>query len=79
MAGETTDQEPSYIVVNGDEEWLVNYGLMEEELTWEDEDLNTATTNNSSMANEETSYSSTDPAIVTADTVYGPNSVVHYL
>ena len=27
MARENTDQELSYIVVNGDELWLVNYGL----------------------------------------------------
>ena len=59
MAGETTD---------GDKEWLVKYGLMEGEITWEDEELDTATTNNSSCP-------STDPAIVTADRVYGPNSV----
>ena len=28
MARENTDQEPSYIVVNGDKLWLVNYGLV---------------------------------------------------
>ena len=60
MARETTDHEPSYIVVNGYKEWLVNYGLMEGELTWEEEELSNATTNNSSQANEETSNSSTD-------------------
>ena len=29
MARKTTDQEPSYIVVNGDKEWLGNYCLMD--------------------------------------------------
>ena len=35
LAREASDQEPPYIVINGDEEWLVKYGLMEEEITWE--------------------------------------------
>ena len=50
MAGETTNPEPSYIVVNGDQEWLVNYGLMEGELTWGEEEQSISTTDNSSMA-----------------------------
>jgi hypothetical protein len=44
---------------------------MEGELTWEEEELSNAKTNNSSLANEETSYSSTDPSIVTESMDYG--------
>jgi hypothetical protein len=44
---------------------------MVKELTWEEEEQNTETTNNW----DETSYSSTDPAIVIADTVNGKKLV----
>ena len=70
VVSENTDDEPAYIVVNEDEPWLANYGRMEGELIWEGEDLSNVTTNNSSPANEETSFSSQDLSIVTASMVY---------
>ena len=70
VVSENTDDEPAYIVVNGDESWVANYGRMEGELTWEGEDLSNVTTDNSSLANEETSFSSQDLSIVTASMDY---------
>jgi hypothetical protein len=75
MAREVTDQVPSYIVINGVKEWLSNYGFLAEVIMWEEEEVDTATTNNSPMANEETSCPSTDPVTVPADRFHNHKSV----
>ena len=36
-------------MINGDEEWLINYGHIDEDITWEVEEIDNATTDNSPM------------------------------
>ena len=51
--GEQIDDEPNWVFVTGEEPWKRNYGLMEGELPWPQDEV---TASNSSQANGDTPF-----------------------